>query len=463
MPVNSFENYYMSWKPNRDELDYPLQISLANYLEKDIINGSLCENAKLPPQRELADFLDLSLSTITKAYKICEMKGLIYGIVGKGTFVSPNVNSPKTVLEKNSDLSSIEMGVTLAFPEHNKIIAKIANKILSQPSDYKYFEFSPSLGTEKQKRIAKFWLSKFGINTNERNIAITAGAQNALAISLIALFKPGDKIVTDAYTYANFIGLANMLNIRLIAVKSDANGMNTESLENLCKANSIKGIYLMPSCSNPTNITMDINKRVCIAEIIRKYNLILIEDEIYAFILKDTIMPISSMVPQQSIYISSISKSIGVGLRIAYVNFPERFREKFEDGIYNLNLTISSLNVEIITEIINSGIYEEIIWDKLKLSIERNEIFNEYFPEISIPQNRSTYYQWIPLPSGCTGKLFELKAKEKGVKVYGSERFSVGDNEQKYAIRVATCSPKDLDELRKGLSIIRSIYDEINT
>ena len=284
-----------------------------------------------------------------------------------------------------------------------------------------------------------------------------------MAISLIALFKPGDKIVTDAYTYANFIGLANMLNIRLIAVKSDANGMNTESLENLCKANSIKGIYLMPSCSNPTNITMDINKRVCIAEIIRNYGLILIEDDSYAFILKDTIMPISSMVPQQSIYISSISKSISVGLRIAYVNFPEKFRKKFEDGIYNLNLTIPSLNVEIITEIISSGIYEEIILDKIKLSIERNEIFNEYFPEISIPQNRSTYYQWIPLPNGVSGKLFELKAKERGVKVYGSERFSVGDNEQKYAIRVATCSPKDFDELRKGLSIVRSIYDEINT
>jgi len=61
----------MSWKPNKDELDYPLQISLANYLEKDIINGNLCENIKLPPQRELADFLDLSLSTVTKAYKIC--------------------------------------------------------------------------------------------------------------------------------------------------------------------------------------------------------------------------------------------------------------------------------------------------------------------------------------------------------------------------------------------------------
>ena len=463
MPVNSFENYYMSWKPNRDELDYPLQISLANYLEKDIINGNLCENIKLPPQRELADFLDLSLSTVTKAYKICEMKGLIYGIVGKGTFVSPNVNSPKTVLDKNSDLGSIEMGVTLTFSEHNKIVTNIASKILSQPFAYKHFEFNSPFGTEKQKRVGKLWLSKFGINTNERNIAITAGAQNALAIALVSLFNPGDKIVTDTYTYANFIGLANMLNIRLIAVKSDANGMNTESLENLCKTNSIKGIYLMPSCSNPTNITMDINKRIFIAEIIRKYNLILIEDDNYAFMLKDTIMPISSIVPQQSIYISSISKSISVGIRVAYINFPDEFSKKIEEGIYNLNLTTPSLNVEVITEIISSGICEEIILDKLKLSIERNEIFNEYFPEISIPGNKSTYYQWIPLPNGCTGKEFELKAKQRGIKVYGSERFLVGDNEQKYAIRVATCSPKDLDELRKGLSIIRSIYDKINT
>ena len=75
MPVNSFENYPMSWKPDIANMKPPLYKSLASSLEEDILNGLLNPGDKLPPQRELADFLDINLSTITRAFKICELKG----------------------------------------------------------------------------------------------------------------------------------------------------------------------------------------------------------------------------------------------------------------------------------------------------------------------------------------------------------------------------------------------------
>ena len=54
MPVNSFENFPMSWKPNKAKLKPPLYLSIAEALEQDILNGELTPNTKLPPQRELA-------------------------------------------------------------------------------------------------------------------------------------------------------------------------------------------------------------------------------------------------------------------------------------------------------------------------------------------------------------------------------------------------------------------------
>ena len=89
MPVNSFDDYPMSWTPDREDLKFPLYYSLADLMERDIKSGKLSANTKLPPQRELADYLDLNLSTITKAYKLCEMRGLIHAVTGKGTFVTP--------------------------------------------------------------------------------------------------------------------------------------------------------------------------------------------------------------------------------------------------------------------------------------------------------------------------------------------------------------------------------------
>ena len=64
MPVNSIENYPMAWKPQKEKLTKPYYLSIASCLENDILTVRLLEDAKLPPQRELADYLDLNLSTI---------------------------------------------------------------------------------------------------------------------------------------------------------------------------------------------------------------------------------------------------------------------------------------------------------------------------------------------------------------------------------------------------------------
>lgn len=87
MPINSFENYPMTWKPVVDRTDKPLYLSLANQLEQDIIKGPIFLGTKLPPQRELADFSDINVSTVSKAFKVCVLKGLLSATVGSGIFV----------------------------------------------------------------------------------------------------------------------------------------------------------------------------------------------------------------------------------------------------------------------------------------------------------------------------------------------------------------------------------------
>ena len=70
MPVNSFEYYPLTWRPDRNNLTRPVYLSLAQLLENDILNGVLRRDTKLPPQRELADFLDINFTTVTRAYTI---------------------------------------------------------------------------------------------------------------------------------------------------------------------------------------------------------------------------------------------------------------------------------------------------------------------------------------------------------------------------------------------------------
>lgn len=101
MPINSFDEYPMSWKPDISHISAPLYIAIAHQLEQDIKDGKLAPGTKLPPQRELADFLDVNLSTITRAFKLCGQKGLIYASIGNGTFVSTDAASNKMLLPTN--------------------------------------------------------------------------------------------------------------------------------------------------------------------------------------------------------------------------------------------------------------------------------------------------------------------------------------------------------------------------
>ncbi len=455
MPINSFDDYPMNWKPDKERLQYPYYRSLAEQLETDIKNGELPENTKLPPQRELADYLDINLSTVTRTYKLCEQKGLIYAVVGKGTFVSPHTGI-RTTVANYKDTAFVEMGMVLPFDKDNSIVRKIASELLSMPSADRYFDYSFPTGSPFQKNMMKKWLEEFACTADTEHILITAGAQNALSIALTSLFSSGDKIAADCYTYPNFIGLANMLNIQLIPVKGDRYGMNPSELEKACRMTCIKGLFLMPSCNNPTNQCMDLSRRRELAKVIEKQKLIVLEDESYAFLSEERITPISELAPDCTIYINGFSKPLSAGLRVAALSSPEKFKTLLERGLYNVNLKTPSLNMEIAAELIHSGVYREIIQNKRERSVTRNNYYRKITSSFPHSIHPSSFFQWLPLPENCTGKAFEAMMAGRGVHIYGSERFALGDAQNVHFVRIATSSPDNTDELCIGLEKIKA-------
>lgn len=454
MPVNSFEDYPMTWKPQKSDLEKPYYLSIASCLEKDILEGILPENTKLPPQRELADFLDLNLSTITRAYKLCELKGLLYAVTGKGTFISPGISAQDTFLDRNSHV--IEMGMIQPFYECNQSILNASQLVLSNPDNINLFEYSNPFGTKRQIKSALKWLHHYGINAVKDNILLSAGAQNALSIILISLFKAGDKIAVDEFTYTNFKRLANFLHIQLIPIKTDEYGMSPSSLFQTCKNTEIKGIYLMPTCSNPTSIFMPADRRQEVADLARKFNLLLIEDDIYSFLSPGDVKSFYSMLPEQTIHICSISKSLSAGLRVAFLAFPPKYKEALVSGMLNINLKTVSINGEIVAELIESGEAFKIVQNKIALSRNRNQIFQSIF-HIPIRDEIARFFYWIPIPDYLSSEELEIQALQKGVHILGSHRFAMNSKQSSAYFRVSITSPKNHNDLNNGLFILKNL------
>lgn len=446
----------MSWKPDRSKLRTPFYRSIASLLEYDIINGYLKPDTKLPPQRELADFLDINLSTITRAFKICELKGLIYAVTGRGTFVASRAELAITKADRDENDQIIEMGIVEPLDTCNDVVADTTRDIVQREYLEKLLDYSNPLGMPYHRMAAKQWMNHFNMEADIENISITSGGQNSLSLILMSLFNPGDKIAVDRYTYPNFIELANMLNISLVPIESDIFGMSADVLEMVCRTNEIQGIYLVPSCSNPTSITMSIERRQQIAKVINSYHLILIEDDIFSFLAPEHYLPISHYVPNNFVYSLSISKSLSSGLRVGFIAYSNRFVEKIRHGIFNINIKTSSLNAEIITELINSGKAIEIIKKKKNIAKERNEVYKKYFP-INKHENPLSFFRWLPIDNKYDSVHFEKSAMEKGIHIYHSDRFSVKKEEGQAFIRISLTSVKKTEELESGLKLLKEL------
>ncbi len=448
------------WNPKIETGNKPIYIALADALESDINAGILKPGEKLPPQRELADRIGVNLSTVTRAFRVCELKGLISGVVGRGTFVAPDVKVSLSLISQGKKSEIIEMGQVLPLSVIDKVTAKMVKDSLHDMDLERLIRYCEPAGHLNHRVIGAEWLSRFNITSSAEEVLITPGSHNAVTNCLLTLFDPGDRIAVDSLTYPGIKTLAAMYGIRLVPIEITNEGMSPQGLLNACKNEGIKGIYLMPEVQNPTTHAMTQNCREEIADIIRKYNLILIEDDAYGYTGNFESIPVSALVPKQGIYIGGTSKLFGPGFRISFVRVPEAYFELVEKGLLNTTWMASPITAELVTRLIVTGKAEAILEDKREEARKRNDLALKILSKYDVASRSCGFFQWLFLPEGWQGKEFELHAREAGVQVFCAEKFAVGSSPVPPAIRISLSGTDTIEELGKGLGILSSILEK---
>lgn len=461
MPVNSFDSYPLTWMPDKKSLTPPYYLSLSEDLALKIRAGLLAPGTKLPPQREIADYLDLNYTTITRVYDRCKHMGLLYGVVGKGTFVARQSAVPTTITSADLEHDCIELGSIHAFSQYSSTVEDAAHIVMERDYIRSLFEYSNPTGHMHQRFAAQRWLEQLGVHADIDNISIFSGAQNALTVALLSLFHHGDRIAVDPFTYANFIELSKLMGLELIQVPGDSYGMRPDALDKLCTANEIRGLYLMPSCANPTGICMPLSRRKEIVDVIRRHSLILLEDDITAWLLAaygESVTSFYDLLNGESIYICGMTKSLCPGLRIAYMCYSNTFKDAILHGLYNCNIKTSSLDAEIITEMIMNGSAYQTSIQKRDLTQKADMLFCSIFPEF---EASSSYYRWIPVNCSKAGHIIEQELMARGIRVYHSDRFKVSNIENSEAyLRISLCSAGSFQKLKEALCILRKYLNE---
>ncbi len=457
MPVNSFDNYPMSWKPDLNDITGPKYIALAKLLESDIKSGKLKAGTKLPPQRELADFLDLNLSTISKVYKLCSQKGLLSASVGNGTYVSSDAAADPMLLCAKEDSHMIEMGAIIPSVSCNAKVKQYAEHLMKKPDALNLFSYGVPEGTKRQRKAGAAWLEKSGFYTDTEHILPAAGGQNALAAILGAFFETGDKIGTEPMTFPGIKTAAKLFGIHLLPVLSSRHEITEEGIRYAMQNENIKGLYVIPDYQNPTSRIMSLETRKMIAKTAKSENLLVIEDGINNLLVPEPMPPIASFAPDQTVYISSLSKTISPGLRTAFIHVPGRFREKLTAALYSMNISISPLLATVSAALIEDGTADKILAERKKELTERNLVVNKILDGFVTPSGLTSPLRSVQLPGHFTGKSFEICAREAGVEVYGAERFFVGNKVPEKTIRISVITPPSLEILTDGVTRLKAL------
>jgi len=465
----------------------PLYRQIQRFVQKQIQSGTLAPETRLPATRELAASLGLSRITVTNAYAELEAEGLIYSQRGSGTFVAPPLPAlPEAYGEQPSNTDwplwqqqllshpwrsahgeldrlkeSISrpdtirfcsgMGARDTFPvdEFRRTLQAVLRRNGSRCLGY-----GDRCGHPPLRTTVAHILTSQGIPTQPDQVLITSGSQQALSLVARLLLRPGDVVLVESPTYTGAIDLFRSLDVRLLGVPVDEEGMQVEQVEDCLRSSHPRLIYTVPTFHNPTGTCMNGHRRRQLILLADRYDVPILEDDFAGDLrYEGCAQPaLKALAPAgRVIYAHTFSKILMPGLRVGFLTAEGPVYERLVACKRVSDLVTSSLTQQAIEAYITVGRYQAHLRrachtyrgrrDAMLAALER------HMPDGTRWQPpRGGLFVWLQLPEGLTANQLYLLAAEEGVTFAPGPLFSPCGCAQAYLRLHFAMHPPDVIE-----------------
>lgn len=440
---------------------------IAEAIAADIASGRLPAGERLPPQRDLAYRLGISVGTVTRAYAEAERRGLVAATVGRGTYVrdKAQVESPFGIaMERAPDEVAadgvIDLSANLSRCSlRQSVFDEALAALQGVPGSSELIEYQPAAGMRRHREAGASWIGRAGIDADPDRILICQGAQQVLAVVFSALTRPGDTVLTEALTFPPVKLQAEMLHFRLHGVAMDEYGLSPEALDAAARTTGAKVLYTIPTHQNPTGGIMPEERRREIARIAEAHDLRIVEDDVYGAMAAPCPPPITRFAPDRSWYVTSVSKCLAPGLRVGYLLCPNGETEPFAAKIRAMGWVNPPLCAEIAALWIRDGTADRLIEWHRRDRKESVALARTIFSSVSNDINDAPHL-WLELPDPWRGSELAAESLRRGVRIAEGAAFSVGRDATvlpgRHAVRISLNAARNRDELETGLRIIAS-------
>lgn len=473
----------------------PLYRQIELFLAEQIEGGALAADTRLPSSRQLADLLGVSRIVIANAYAELESLGFVYSRRGSGTFVAPLYTHPPEVQkdfisaqdwplwqqelytntwsvghqELDRLLGTAKRHDTISFAQRTnnrdplwpvEDFRKVFNKVMRQAESVMALGLNNFAGHRPLREAIAQLLNTEGIPARVDDVLITSGSQQALSLVARVLLKPGDLVLVESPTYNVAIDLFRSMDVRLLGIPVDEQGMQVDKIEKLVQSTPPRLIYTIPTFHDPTGTCMSGSRRRYLLSLADQYNIPILEDDYIGSVrFEGRAEPaLKALDPGgRVIYIGTFSKILMPSLRLGFLVASGPIFERLSAAKYVTDLSTSSLVQRVLAEYLTVGRYHAHIRRITQSYRERRDrmvsALERYLPEETrwlTPKGGATL--WLQLPHDLSADDLFPYAAEEGVTFVPGSFFYPGQRPQSnLPLNFAINSPDAIEEGVKRL------------
>ncbi|WP_105736891.1 aminotransferase-like domain-containing protein [Cronobacter dublinensis] len=428
---------------------------LAQQITDQIALGVWHPGDRLPSLREQVVSSGMSFMTVSHAYQTLESQGVIVARPQSGYYVAPkpSARAPQAleqvtrdeqvdintyifdVLQASTDAAVVPFGS--AFPDPRLFPLAQLNRSLSSVSRsanaMSVIENMPPGNEALRHAIARRYAMQ-GMNVSPDEIVITAGALEALNLSLQAVTEPGDWVIVENPCFYGALQALERLRLKALSVATDAQqGIDLDALEKALQEYPVKACWLMSNAQNPLGFTLSAEKKQQLMALLARHQVVLIEDDVYSELYygREKPLPVKAWDSEGlTLHCSSFSKCLVAGFRIGWVAAGRHARRIQQLQLMSTLSTSSPMQMALV-DYLATRRYDTHLRRLRRLLAERKQAawqsLRRHFPAaVKIHRSESGYFLWVELPAPLdAGKLHE-RALAHQISIAPGRMFTTG-------------------------------------
>lgn len=433
------------WATNVSHAGRSKYKALAQTIRDGIASGQLAAGAKLPTVRDLAYRMGVTPGTVARAYSQLTDEGRLIAEVGRGTFVAGSAHKERpleTPLIHLVDESTVDFRSSRVPDVGQGPIIDDALIRLGQSHRRRHINYPTAITDIEAREAVVDWIGTSRAGTfDAHDVVLGNGAQNCTIMALQAeLHGTHPVILTEELAYPGVRHAARLLRAQVVGIAMDDEGIIPAALAEAYRTHGGQVLVTAAEVHSPSTIKTSYARKKAIAALAEKFGLTIIEDDCHT--TAPTEVPAyRALLPKQSYFVASLTKSVSGALRFGYVVAPagrgRDLRQVAQSSFYG----IAQPMLDICADLMASGDAARVRDEVVRQTAQRVRLAVNHLGGWDLRWREDAPFVWLQLPQGWRASSFAVACERVGVTIRPADEFVLSTGLAPNAVRLAvnTC------------------------